>query len=281
LTAAALERLPAGRRAEVGALAEALGTLAGVVAVGLGGSWARGDARPDSDVDLALYYRERAPLDVGGVRAVAARFQEGGAPVVTGLYEWGPWVNGGAWLRTRGGKLDLLYRNADQVERTIAAAERGDFEVHLAETACCRALVDPTGLLAGLRQRVQRYPPALRSAIVSASLWSAEFTLWNARGLAARGDVYGTAGCATRVASALVQALFAWNEVYFASDKTALAALDRLPRRPERFAARLERVLAAPGATPDALGASLDVLEALLAESVALTGGAYAPRYRL
>ena len=35
-----------------------------VAAVGLGGSWARGTAHPDSDLDLGLYYSESAPFEV-------------------------------------------------------------------------------------------------------------------------------------------------------------------------------------------------------------------------
>jgi predicted nucleotidyltransferase len=37
-------------------IAERLGNVTGVVAVALGGSWARGEAHPDSDVDLGVYY---------------------------------------------------------------------------------------------------------------------------------------------------------------------------------------------------------------------------------
>jgi predicted nucleotidyltransferase len=42
-------------------LADRLTSVPGVVAVLLGGSRARGDQVPESDVDLGLYYR--APLD--------------------------------------------------------------------------------------------------------------------------------------------------------------------------------------------------------------------------
>ena len=43
-------------------VARRLGKIDGVVAVALGGSWARGGAHPGSDVDLGIYYRdERRP----------------------------------------------------------------------------------------------------------------------------------------------------------------------------------------------------------------------------
>jgi hypothetical protein len=39
------------------------------------------------------------------------------------MYEWGQWVNGGAWIHTPAGKLDLLYRNIDQVKRVLDLTE--------------------------------------------------------------------------------------------------------------------------------------------------------------
>ena len=50
-----------------------LKTIDGLVAVVLGGSWAAGRERPDSDVDLGLYYRAGQPLDTDAVKRVAAR----------------------------------------------------------------------------------------------------------------------------------------------------------------------------------------------------------------
>jgi hypothetical protein len=290
----ALACLPADRRDAVASLVAALADVRGVVAVALGGSHARGDARPDSDVDLAVYYRDADPLYLAGVRAIARRFDPAD-PVVTGLYEWGPWVNGGAWLHTRAGKIDLLYRSVEHVARVIDDAERGAHEAHfaqqppygyfsvtyLAETSYCVPLADPTGAVAALKRRVATYPEALRRAIVQSALWSVEFTLYAARGLAERGDVYGTAGCATRAASALVQALFALNAVYFATDRTALAGIDAMARRPDRFGARVAQILAAPGATAAELSRSVFELDALFAECVALAGSLYTPTHPL
>ena len=49
--------------------AAGLRAVDGVVALVLGGSHARGTARPDSDLDLGLYYRQAAPPDLVAVRA--------------------------------------------------------------------------------------------------------------------------------------------------------------------------------------------------------------------
>ena len=54
-------------------------------------------------------------------------------PVVAGFYQWGPWVNGGAWLTIGGQRVDFLYRSLEHVERTIADAEAGRYELHHAQ----------------------------------------------------------------------------------------------------------------------------------------------------
>ena len=78
---------------------------------------------------------------------------------VTGFYEWGAWVNGGAWIHNPVCKVDFLYRNLDQVKRTIDDAKRGilhhDYAqqpaygfysvIYLAETQICLPLYDPQG----------------------------------------------------------------------------------------------------------------------------------------
>ena len=38
---------------------------------------------------------------------------------LAGYYQWDPWVNGGAWIETPVGKLDVLYWNIEQVRRVI------------------------------------------------------------------------------------------------------------------------------------------------------------------
>ena len=50
----------------------------------------------------------------------------------------------------------------------------------------------------------------------------AELTFLFARKFAIAGDVYHTAGCLSRTAAYLTQALYALNETYFISDKGAL-----------------------------------------------------------
>ena len=109
--------LPAGF--DVGPIVAELSAVDGMAAVVLGGSWAAGRQRPDSDVDLGLCYRADRPLDVEAVREIARRLDDSPDPVVTDLGIWGPWVNGGAWLTIKGQRVDFIYRDLDFMVSTI------------------------------------------------------------------------------------------------------------------------------------------------------------------
>jgi len=102
--------LSAAQRALIESLGARLSRLAGMQAVVLGGSYARGRARPDSDIDLGLLYRKDAPFSIEEVATIARELNDTPDPVVTGFYEWGPWVNGGSWLTIGGQRVEFLYK---------------------------------------------------------------------------------------------------------------------------------------------------------------------------
>jgi hypothetical protein len=111
-------------------------------------------------------------------------------------------------------------------------------------------------------------------------LWGADFSLWYCRANGAA-DVYIAAGCMTRVAQFLVQALFALNEEYFVSDKYAGRLIEQFALRPRDFTERLPRVLSNPGADAAAVTKSAELLTALFRDAVELTAGSYRPRFDL
>ena len=282
------------QRALVDSLARRLGAIPGVAAVVLGGSFARGAATAESDIDLGVFYSEAAPFELAAVRALAAEVNDAPAPVVTGFYVWGPWVNGGAWLTIGGQRLDFLWRSLEHVERVIADAEAGRFELHwgqhapfgffgptyLGEVAICQPLFDPAGRVAALKRAVAVYPEALRRAVVQAYLWQAEFALESfAPKFAARGDALGTAGCLTRVSHQLVLVLFALNRRWLLSDKTALAEIAGFADAPRAFAERIRVLLSHLGKTPTELASSVAVQAELVAEVRALAGLLYVRPY--
>jgi predicted nucleotidyltransferase len=101
---------------------ERLAGLPSVCAVALGGSRAAGTQRPDSDWDFAVYYRGR--FDPGALRALG---WPGEASEVGG---WGGGVfNGGAWLRIGERRLDVHYRDLDDVEYRLSEARAGRFAI--------------------------------------------------------------------------------------------------------------------------------------------------------
>jgi len=263
-------------------------------AIVLGGSYASGLAGPGSDLDIGLYYREAAPFSVAHVRSVAESISTSGSvPVITGLYEWGPWVNGGAWIKTSAGKLDLIYRNLDQVQAVIDEGQRGvwrhDYDqqppygfrsvVYFGEIQICVPLHDPAGEIARLKQVVAEYPKALRDRIVQDSLWGAEFSLLLSRKFGGTAAVCNAVGCMTRIAQFLIHTLFALNKRYFVSEKCANRLIGDFPLRPRDFTSRLAAVLASPGGNSEELGKSVELLSALWLETADLTDGTYQPRF--
>lgn len=92
-------------------------------AVSLGGSRARGDFRPDSDWDFAVYYR--GEIDPGPL-------EEPGWPGrVFRPFEWGQVMYGGAVFDLDGRHFDIHFRNLEVVEHWMHEANEGRFEVHL------------------------------------------------------------------------------------------------------------------------------------------------------
>jgi predicted nucleotidyltransferase len=291
-----MNQLTPQQRDLVSSLAERLGAIPGIRAVVLGGSYARGRAQPGSDIDLGLLYSEAAPFAIQRVRDLAEAVNDTAGPVVTDFYGWGPWVNGGAWLTVGGQRVDFLYRSLEHLERVIADAEAGRYEVHylqqppfgffsatyLGEIAVCIPLFDPEGRLAVLKRRVADYPEALRRAVVRDYLFMAEFGLTAfAPRYAARSDTYGTAACLTRAVNELVLALFALNRKYPINDKTALAEVAEFERAPPEFGPRVQRTLAHLGASTAELGAAVEGVAQLLRETVELAEGLYQPYYTL
>ena len=277
-------------------LLDALKGVPGVVATVLGGSYACGTQHEESDLDVGIYYEPETPFSIGEIRRIAATVSRGDVdPIVTDFYGWGPWVNGGAWIQTSAGKLDLLYRNLRQVRQTIDEAHRGivrhDYYqqpvtgfysvIYLAETKACIPLHDPMGRIAELQRKVAKYPAALKQRIVVDSLWTAEFTLNHAHKFAVLEDIYNTVGCLTRVAGALTQALFALNEVYFMSDKNAMSVIASFKVAPPTHVEQIQALLARPGQTAAELRRTVMECEAAWARVVELAGELYAPKFRL
>src|SRR5215813_2579579 len=212
MESAKVEQLSPEQRELISTLSKRLEAIRGIKAIALGGSYARGRARPESDIDLGIFYSEAAPFSIQSIRELAEVINDTAGPVVAGFYEWGPWVNGGAWLTIGGQRVDFIYRSLEHLERVISDAEAGRYELHyaqqppfgffsatyLGEVATCVPLFDPELRMDLLKRRVANYPEALRRAVVQDYLWMAELGLTAFAGkFAKRSDSYGTAACLT------------------------------------------------------------------------------------
>ena len=267
-----------------------LTSIAGMSGVVLGGSHARGRARADSDVDIGLYYRAESPFSIDAISDVAASFNDTPNPIVSNFGEWGPWVDGGAWLTIEGHRVDLLYRSLDRVEDVLAAAQLGTYEIHygqhppfgffsptlLGETHNAISLHDPFEEIARIKEAVSLYPDPLREAVIRNCLWGVEFGLTAfAPKFAQTGNAYGVAGCLSRFTYYLTLALFAFNRAYLVNDKTALVEIMEFNDKPDRFAQRVQTVLAEIGSEPDMLFDSIRQISDIFDETVGLVGHLY------
>jgi predicted nucleotidyltransferase len=263
-------------------IAERLADVEGVEAVVLGGSWARGEAYPDSDVDLGIYYRPERRPSLAALRELARELDDRHlSDLVTDFGEWGPWIDGGGWLRIEGRRVDWLYRDLDLVSREISECRAGrtsshyqpghphGFHTHIyaGEVHHCRVLRDARGVLASLKALVADYPAALKRSLTRRFLWEANFALETCRKPAARGDVFYVAGCLFRCAACLVQVLFAVNERYFVNEKGSVKVAGSFPLCPEGFEDTVSHVLSEPGRDPARLSESVREFERLVQET--------------
>jgi len=268
---------------ELHRLADRLVAVPGVVGVMLGGSRARGDARPDSDVDLGLYYR--APLDTEGLRSLArsvatSRVEQGQPPDVTETGGWGRWVDGGGWMAIDGMPVDWIYREVARVRSSADLALTGDFDFHFqvghplgvpdfayaGEVALGEVLSDPTGELGRLKQQLDPYPAALGRSIVG-RLDEARFLLGALAKSAHRSDTTFVAGCLFRVVTLCAHAVHAQAGRWVTNEKGIVDAADRLPTAPAGFSQRAHGVLARLGTQPEQLLAAIEEAQALVAET--------------
>lgn len=284
-------QLPLQKLQLLEAVTGALANIEGIAAIVLGGSYAQGTAMATSDMDIGIYYHSHAPFDIERIREVAMLFAAE-PPTVTNFYEWGPWVNGGAWIETRAGRVDLLYKNIEQIRQTIEKAKAGQWEnnfeqqppygfssiIYLAETQYCVPLWDVNNIIQQLKKEVVPYPPKLKETVVRQSLWSAAFTIWHAGHTAVKGDVFNTIGCLTRAVKDIITALYSLNERYPMGDKRAMAELAATAQVPLHLKEKVEQILCAE---KDSLAKNVMYLRALHSEVVGLAGPLYQPYFHL
>ena len=277
------------------AVSQALSPIAGVAAIVLGGSRGRRRHRPDSDYDIGLYYRRARPFDPVALDVAAAELDDDRrSGLVTQFGGWGPWVDGGGWLKVRGHAVDLIYRDLERVDRILDDALAGGFErnyqqghpagfpsiIYAGEIATCQVLWDPDGAIESRKRRLSLYPEPLRATVVARSIDEARFSVLIGLKGAKRGDVAYVAGCAYRAAACVTQALFALNREWWLNEKGSVLLADSFAATPRGFRSRMENALAGLGTSPSDLEGALEAMAALADETEALTIGPNASKHR-
>lgn len=251
----------------IATVAATLARVPGVAAVALGGSRARGEHHPGSDIDIGIYYEPDLPLDLAALRTLAATLDDRGEVEVTEPGAWGPWINGGAWLRVRGWPVDWLYRDLARWRRALDECLAGRLQrdyapghphgvfntIYVGELHYARPLYDPRGLLAELKARTMPYPPALKQAVLRNFLWEAGFNFDIGAKALPRNDIAYITGTLYRIVACLTQALFALNERYCINEKGATQAAAGFPICPHGWLDEVTLALAGPEPPADRL----------------------------
>ncbi|MET8243595.1 nucleotidyltransferase domain-containing protein [Streptomyces sp. NPDC005202] len=245
--------------------ADRLAALPGVRAVALGGSRAQGTHGPDSDWDLAVYYRGR--FDPADLRAL------GWEGEVSELGGWGGGVfNGGAWLTIDGRGVDVHYRDLDVVEHEWAEAEEGRFRIepllfHLAGIPSYLVVAELAinRVLRGELRRPAAYPPELRRTAPERWYGPATATLAYAKaGHAPKGSLTLVAGAIAVAATQTAHAVLAARGEWTTNDKGLIA---RAGLR------EVDGILSGLTASPATLTRAVTEAETLLGRAVRQVGG--------
>ncbi|MGW5209815.1 nucleotidyltransferase family protein [Streptomyces sp. NPDC004051] len=246
-------------RAFLDSTADRLAALPGVRAVTLGGSRAQGTERPDSDWDLAVYYR--GAFDPDDLRAVG---WEGEVSAIGG---WGGGVfNGGAWLTVDGRRVDVHYRDLDVVEHELTEAEHGRFRVeplmfHLAGIPAYLLVAELAinKVLRGGLPRPAAYPRALRETAPPRWYGTATATL------AYAAANHAPNGRLTEVAGAIATAALHTGHAVLAARGEWVTNEKRLLERAELRC--VDDIVARMRNSPESLTAAVADAEALFAAS--------------
>jgi predicted nucleotidyltransferase len=242
----------------------ALEIIAGIEAVVLGGSRARGTHNADSDIDIGIYYSD-SNFDLIALELAARNLDDGHRKnLIAKPGEWGRWVNGGGWLIIDGYHVDFILRDIARVRKAVSECRDGVVSMHYqtghphaymnvmyaGELAVSRLLWDRSGEAGRLKGAAETYPPALKGAITDFFTFEADFSCMLAVKNVERDDLYYVTAQLVRSISALNQVLFALNEQYCLNEKKAVEMIDGFPIKPDCYKKKVYNILAYTGRSP-------------------------------
>ncbi len=254
-----------------------------IKAVVIGGSYATGTQRPDSDLDLGLFYDEYNPIGKEDIEKAITKLGGKDKTIISDIGEWGKWMNGGVWMIIDNQRIDFIYRNYQFVSKTIYECLEGKIDtdfyqqpafgfynyIYCAEIQLSRTLYDPENRVADLKQKVATYPNKLKTGVTNKFLWDAQFSLSRAQKSEKRNEVFIVAGCLVRIINDLVQILYALNDTFYFGEKKFYKDIDVIKIKPPDFLEKINKILTAY---------SVSHAENLLNEFLDLTKGRYVPK---
>jgi predicted nucleotidyltransferase len=267
-----VDALPSRIAAICERVAARLRKIDGIEAVALGGSWSRGTARADSDIDLGLAYDGEHPFSMSELADAARELDDRQLDgLVTPVGAWGAAVNGGGWLLIDGNHVDFLYRDLNRVrevvERCLAGQPEAVYQlghpmgfqnqIYVGETHFCRPIFDRDGKLARLKGLVAAYPETMRGALVRKHLFDSAFYLEIAHKPAARADVMYVSACLTTATGFMTLVLYALNLQFFMNEKSAFPQSAEFAIRPAQLHERVGKILGSIGADATSLAESV------------------------
>ncbi|AZP04660.1 nucleotidyltransferase domain-containing protein [Jeotgalibaca ciconiae] len=235
-----------------------LSEVDGIDGIVLGGSKSRGEADIHSDTDIGVYYHESINWDEFEevLRTLSEQRREG-EKVLFLPGEWGPWVNGGAWLTIAGDAYDVILRDTKRVKKEINECLNGtitiDYQVghpfgyvntiYAAEVHYAEILWEkesrPISQLKNQLHSQGPLPSKMKEASIDRFLFEAQFSMDTARKAVLKGDVHYVNGCFFRTVSCWNQVLYALNDRFMMNEKGSLKVANQLPISPEAYLVRV------------------------------------------
>jgi len=254
--------------------------LPGVGGIVLGGSRARGTNRPDSDIDIGIYYN-KMEFNIDKINEAARILDDEHRPsLVSDIGAWGAWINGGGWLKIGGYHVDFIFRDIQAVDQVIEACLEGNITsnyqtghphaflnvMYMGEIALCNILADSEGAIAALKEKTMPYPTIVQETLINYFMFEARFSYLYALDNVGNEDVYYITGHVFRVISCLNQVLFALNKAYCINEKRAVNIADKFALRPVKYKYKVNRIVTLLSSNPDKIRQSVDILKVLIDE---------------
>lgn len=237
-----------------------LSAVEGIEAVVIGGSHSRGEADKGSDTDIGIYYQES--IDWNELENALKVLMDDTPLAEKILYlpgEWGPWVNGGAWLTVDGKPYDVILRETRRVDSVIQDCVAGEVTVdyqtghsfgfvntiYAAEIHYAILLWEtddkPITQLKKILQSFGTFPPKMKNALLERFLFESNFSMQTGRRAAFNGDLHDIMGCFFRTVACWNQVLYAVNNTYFMNEKGSTKTARSFPFSPREYQVRVNQ----------------------------------------